>query len=272
MKIKISIIILAFIALAFIINNSHKQSNIHLKADSSDGNGNTSSEMQPPQPKNANLYKFPETGIPVLMFHSISTKPGNTLCVSENQFKEEMAWLKSQNYHTITLDELYQALTNNALLPEKPILLTFDDGYADNFKQAWPILQQYGFWATFFIAVNYNKMDWNELKELVRQGNSIGSHTVTHLDLTTRSAKQQEIELTKSKQILKDQLSINIIAFCYPSGRYNKTTLGLVEKSGYKLGFTTNSGKVHFGDDLYTLKRIRVSSGISLAAFQNLIR
>jgi peptidoglycan/xylan/chitin deacetylase (PgdA/CDA1 family) len=221
------------------------------------------------------LSKFPEEGIPVLMFHSISTIPGNSLGVPVKQFIEELEWLRQQNYHSLSLEEFYQAFVNKAQIPENPILLTFDDGYLDNYSAAWPILRQYGFRATFFIITNSvgpGMMNWDQLNDLARQRNSIGSHTVHHYDLAMISAKQQKDELSLSKKELENHIGISVQAFCFPSGRYNKTTLELMPTLGYRLGFTTKPGKVHLGDDLLTLKRLRISGGMSLTTFQKLIR
>jgi len=217
------------------------------------------------------VSKFPEEGIPILMFHSISTIPGNSLGVPVKQFTEEIEWLHQQNYHSLTLEEFYQALVNKAPLPEKPILLTFDDGYSDNYTAAWPILRENGFRATFFITTNSvgpGMMNWDQLNDLARQQNSLGSHTVHHYDLATLSTQQQKDELSLSKKELDSHLPINVEALCYPSGRYNKTSLELMPTLGYRLGFTTKTGKVHLGDDLLTLKRLRISGEMSLTSFQ----
>jgi len=219
------------------------------------------------------VSKFPEGGLPVLMYHSISTIPGNTLGVPVKQFTEEMEWLHRQNYQSITMDEFYQALVDKGPLPEKPILLTFDDGYADNYKTAWPIMQRYGFKATFFIitsSVGPKTINWDELNDLVRQGNSIGSHTVRHLDLSTLSVKQQENELSISKQELENRLGISVQALCYPSGKYNNTTLELMPKLGYKLGFTTKPGRVNLSDNPLELKRVRIPGGMPIEHFRKL--
>ncbi|TGE31764.1 polysaccharide deacetylase family protein [Desulfosporosinus sp. Sb-LF] len=231
----------------------------------------------PPLPSNnlnePKMSKFPEEGVPVLMYHSISTIPGNSLGVPVKQFTEEIEWLHQQNYHSLSLEEFNQALTNKAPIPEKPILLTFDDGYEDNYSSAWPILHQNGYRATFFIVTNSvgpGMMNWDQINDLASQGNSIGSHTVHHLDLSKLSSKQQENELSISKQELVNHLDISVQALCFPSGRYNKTTPKLMSKLGYKLGFTTHPGKVHLSDDLSTLKRIRISGGMPLASFQKL--
>lgn len=219
------------------------------------------------------MLKFPEEGIAVLMYHSISTIPGNSLGVPVKQFSEEMEWLHRQSYHALSLEEFYQALVKKTPVPDKPIVLTFDDGYSDNYSEAWPTLRQNGFKATFFVVTNSigpGMMNWDQLNDLKSQGNSIGSHTVHHFDLATLTIKQQENELKSSKQELEDRLGIREQALCFPSGRYNKTTLELMPQLGYSLGFTTNPGKVHLGDDLLTLKRVRISGGMSLASFQQM--
>lgn len=234
----------------------------------------TSTRAQTPNNQDMlKMIKFPKEGVPVLMYHSISTIPGNSLGVPVKQFSEEMEWLRLQNYHSLSLEEFYQALVNKTPVPDKPILLTFDDGYSDNYDEAWPTLRQNGFKATFFIITNSvgsGMMNWDQLNDLVREGNSIGSHTVHHLDLATLSNKQQESELAISKQEIENHLSISEKALCFPSGRYNKTTLELMPQLGYRLGFTTNQGKVHLDDDLLTLKRVRIFGGMPLTSFQKL--
>lgn len=217
------------------------------------------------------MSEFPTEGIPVLMYHSISTIPGNTLGVPVQQFTDEMEWLNQQNYTSLSLEEFYEALVNKTPIPEKPIVLTFDDGYSDNYDAAWPILRQHGFKATFFVTTNSvgpGMMNWDQLNDLVHQGNSVASHTVHHYDLATLPSKQQVDELSLSKQDVEDHLSNKVNALCFPSGQYNQTTLELMPKLGYALGFTTQSGKVHRGDNLLTLKRLRISGGMSITAFQ----
>lgn len=231
----------------------------------------SASSLSAPQPV---VEKITEKGVPVLMYHSISTNPSNTLCVSEKDFSEQMGWLKSQGFHSITVEQLYNALSKGSPLPEKPVLITFDDGYRDNYLAAWPTLKQNGFVGTFFIITNAiipSRIDWHELKDLVKNGNSIGSHTVDHLDLRTLNDSQQEREIGDSKKILEDGLGIKIISFCYPAGKYNKVSLSILSKYDYKLAFTTDPGRVHNGDDPLELKRVRISGGNSLSSFKSLL-
>jgi len=220
--------------------------------------------------KEQSLTQFPEEGVPVLMYHSIGSQYHCSICVSEKQFKEQMEWLSDNGYHTINLDQFYEALSGNASLPENPVMITFDDGFADNYRVAWPILKEFGFNATFFIVtsqVNPYNIDWGELKELIRQGNSIGSHSVNHFDLTTLNTRQQEQELRESREALEKNLGVKVKAFCFPYGNYNKTTLALLPETGYVLSFTTFSGKVHYGDNEYLLRRIHIWGGKPVSDF-----
>ncbi|MHB1651169.1 MAG: polysaccharide deacetylase family protein [Desulfitobacteriaceae bacterium] len=226
---------------------------------------------------NNRTHNFPQGGIPVLMYHAIESIPGNSLGVPVEQFAAEMEYLNSQNYETLTLAEFYTALkapSNKVVLPAKPILLTFDDGYADNYRSAWPILKRHGFIATFFVitdSVGPGMMTWSDLKDLSMYSNNIESHTVHHYDLATLPLANLEEELKQSKTTLEKQLSISVTALCYPSGRYNKQTLDWMPKVGYELGFTTASGKVQKTDNLLLLKRLRVPGGLSLVGFKRLL-
>jgi len=112
-------------------------------------------------------------------------------------------------------------------------------------------------------------MDWDQLKELVNKGNSIGSHTVHHLDLANLSEEKQKQEMSESKQILEEHLGISIKALCFPSGKYNETTVKLLPELGYSLGFTTKPGRVFSGNSQYELHRVRIPNGMSLTGFIN---
>ncbi|SMC56281.1 Polysaccharide deacetylase [Papillibacter cinnamivorans DSM 12816] len=213
---------------------------------------------------------FPAEGIPVLLYHSIRSEANNPMCVFPEQFREEMDWLKEHKYHTLTLEEFYNTLTGGGEVPENPVLITFDDGYADNYQTAWPILRQHGFTAAFFIVTDYvgpYRISWEQLKELSQAGISIGSHSVSHRDLSALTRKQQEEELEVSRQLLEDNLGIPLRAFCYPYGKYNKTTMKLLGNLEYRMGFTTRPGRVHAGDDLFQLRRIYILGGIPLSEF-----
>jgi len=216
----------------------------------------------------------PDAGVPVLMYHSISSKYDRSFCVPAQQFDSEMRYLREHDYHSVSPAELYAALTDGTPLPENPVLITFDDGFGDNYKTAWPILKKYGFRATFFIVTNEvgdYSIDWPQLRELVDAGNTIGSHTVHHRDLSTLSPGQQKSEIFDSKATLEKQLDIPITTFCIPYGKYNKTTLTLLREAGYTISFTTTEGRVCAGDDIFTLHRVHMIGGTSLESFSSMV-
>ena len=183
-----------------------------------------------------------------------------------------MQWLYDNGYKTITADQLSEAFENHVPLPDNAVMITFDDGFGDNYKVAWPILQKYGFVATFFIVTEFIKpyiIDWEQLRDLIDSGNSIGSHTVHHYNLSTLNTSQQEKELRESKRILEEGLGVDIKAFCYPYGGYNKVTLNLLSEAGYSLSFTTNEGRVFYDSNQYKLKRVHICGGKPLVDFIN---
>ncbi len=220
-------------------------------------------------------HRFPIQGIPILMYHAIEFKPGNNLYVSPDNFAAQMKFLHDAGFNTISLDELYFAFKGQAILPQKPIVITFDDGYKDQFTNAFPILKQYNFVATFFVitgGIDKWAMTWEQVTQMSKSGMSIESHTVSHPDLRTLSNSLQTEELALSKQTIEGKLGTQVKYFCYPSGKYTVTTLGILNKLGYEMAFTTDYGKVKLTDNLLTLKRIRVSGSTDLNSFIKMIK
>lgn len=214
--------------------------------------------------------------IPILMYHSISDHPTNTLCVSPVRFTAEMKHLYDAGYHTIGFDDLKNAWLNHQQLPKKPILITLDDGYEDNYQAAYPILKRYSLRATIFMITGSvgqpNKLSWDTIRFMDQQGLvQFGSHTVYHLDLSHLNESQQRYEIQQSKADLEHHLGHPVIAFCFPSGHYNATTLQLLQQSGYILAVTTHPGYADLkSQGQWTLHRVRVSGDESVATFSSL--
>ncbi len=129
-------------------------------------------------------------GVPVLNYHQINDRDHNALTLSTSEFEAQMRYLAENGYHPITPNELADHLENGAPLPEKPILLTFDDGYIDNYKNAYPILQKYGLKGSIFIITDYlnvypNYLTWEICQEMQDSGIiDIECHTMTHVALS----------------------------------------------------------------------------------------
>lgn len=214
--------------------------------------------------------------IPILMYHSIKYEKGNELRIPQDKFRQQMQYLKEDGFHPISLDELYSYYVFGDTLPNKPILITFDDGYVDNYNNAYPVLKEFGFKATIFmisgyIADNSEFLSANELKEMDKNGIDIECHTVSHKHLNQLSYDEQKEELQVSKTKLEEILGKKIKYVAYPYGDYNQNTLDLVHQLGYKMGITTEQWKSNKSNGIYKLKRIYISDNYSLDYYKKLI-
>ncbi|KGL39485.1 polysaccharide deacetylase family protein [Listeria sp. SHR_NRA_18] len=206
--------------------------------------------------------------IPVLMYHSINTNVKNNLITPPNEFDAQMKWLVDNGYHTVTLAELDALLETGKNVPDKPVVITFDDGYQDNYTNAYPILKKYGLKANIFVITDKiaknNHFDEAALKEMSAYGIEMDSHTVHHHELNTLSYEEQLKELQDSKTVLERLTGKKVNSICYPVGRYNEDTVRAAEATGYAMGFTTEPGKANKNDGMYTLPRVRMVPGMSM--------
>jgi peptidoglycan/xylan/chitin deacetylase (PgdA/CDA1 family) len=219
------------------------------------------------------------TKIPVLMYHSINfdpKNPQNILRVPKDKFAAEMKWLHDNEYTTLSLDELYNAVSNNKPVAEKSVVLTFDDGYGDNYDNALPVIKQYGFKATVFMIsskVGDSKNGYltaAQIKEMDKNGMHIECHTVHHPDLSTLSYNQQYNELSKSKADLEALLGRPVDYIAYPSGKYNSSSIKAAKAIGYKLCFKMNGGIASISSSRYEFPRAFV--GEDLQDFKNRVK
>lgn len=244
-----------------------------------------------PEPKNSQKIPTPTPTmpvnsagtltVPILMYHYIGELPPKPdsirkgLTVSQSNFEAQMRLLAQRGYSTISLEDLTKALKTGQKLPSKPVLLTFDDGYEDNFRAAYPVLKQNRFTGTFFIITDFvgrpGYMTWDQLRMLSAESMEIGSHTRSHPDLSTASQKVATEQIRGSKEILEKQLGKGIVSFCYPAGKYTAATVSLLQESGYQAAVTTKNGSSHQSSKLLELTRLRVSGDTSLASFAALL-
>ncbi len=214
-----------------------------------------------------------EASFPILMYHSIDNVPGNGLCVPKEQLEEEMAWLHKNDYYTLTPKQAIRVLTKNEVPKDKKIVwITFDDGYANNYTVALPILKKYKLKATVNMitsSMNTNGMlTTDQIKKMQKTKLiSFESHTVRHVDLRTLTPEQQDNEAVDSKRTLQKDFGINSRSYCYPAGRYNDYSKVAAKNAGYKVALTTQPGWAKASDGLYDLKRVRIPAQMTLDSF-----
>ena len=198
----------------------------------------------------------------VLNYHKVANEH-RSLSVTLDDFRQHMAWLKEYGYTGITPDELYAFVTEGAELPAKPVLITFDDGYKDNYTNAYPIMKEYGFKGTIFVVTSFlgkydNYLTWEQAKELLDNGFSIESHTYTHKSMTETSDEEISKELSKSREEIREKLGIEADFMAYPTGTYNLHIAELVKAAGYKGAFTIKYDNVSRDSNVYALERVPI--------------
>lgn len=207
--------------------------------------------------------------LPILMYHSISS--GNSLRVPKEEFEAHMKWVHENGYRTLTPKEAYLMLTQDKKPSEKCVLITLDDGYTDNYQDAYPVLKKYGMKATIFMigkSIGHkNHLTEKQMKEMAKHGVSIESHTIDHLELNGLTPEQQHSEMDDSKKLFDQMFHQQTSIISYPVGRYNEETLKAAKDTGYQMGVTTESGAASRDQGMYALHRVRVSPGMSGASF-----
>lgn len=254
------------------ISNNNKQNS------STNSIKNTTNLDEKTEPKYNKLREFKgenlihnDKQIPVLMYHSIADNSNVTNSASKSiilppeLFKEQMQYLKDNGYTTLTLDELYNFLEKDKPVPEKSVVLTFDDAYEDNYTNVYPVLKEFGFRGTIFVITGGTDkigayLTSDQLKEMDINGMDIESHTVNHEELDKLSLEKQEQTLVQSKQFLEKLLNKKVDYIAYPSGLYNNFTEQAVKNAGYTMAFTTNSGWANTNTNILFLNRVFVNA------------
>lgn len=221
--------------------------------------------------------------VPVLMYHYISVPPEDAdvyrtdLSVEPAVFAEQMAYLAANGYTTIDFYELAQAISDKIDLPPKPVILTFDDGYADNYANAFPILQQYGFTGTFFVVTEFidrgyeGYMTWEMVQEMAAAGHRFEPHSRNHPDLRDRDRDFLIWQMLGPQETLAHHLGYTPRFFSYPSGRYDDAAAGMLNELGFWGAVTTMGGKWHGFEDRYEWTRLRIRHDTPLVEFIDLI-
>lgn len=207
--------------------------------------------------------------VPILMYHYVEnvTDLNDTLRMSQNIppqiFEEQLVTLLNSNYTPIFMSDLTNYFLGKVDLPPKPIVLTFDDGYADFYTDVFPILKKYQVKAVNYVVSGFVGRDKNyltllQLEELAASPLvEIGAHSVSHQDLPYLTIAEMQNEISNSKLQLEYMVKKPISHFAYPYGRYTKEAILFVEQSGFDSAVTTDEGTIQTYESRYIFKRIR---------------
>lgn len=237
-------------------------------------------------------YRHPR----ILMYHMISPAPPGAkfrgLRVAPDQFEKQLRYLSSQGWHFVTMSELN---SRAASLPEKVVALTFDDGYEDNYTQAFPLLKKYNAKATLYLVVDRHDRDWSTYKkahhnsgELAREPKlsdqqlnemlasgllELGGHTFTHVNLTTASDESRWQEIADSRRVLESEFDTRVESFAYPFGLYGPKDVDAVRRAGYTTAVTTEEGvETDLSGRPLELRRVKISGKDTFLAFRLRLR
>ena len=222
-----------------------------------------------------NWWRIPQSNkkVRVLMYHSISEHVGkekhNKWRVKPKDFEKQMNWFYKNNWKSFTISELVKLDE----IPKKSFVVTFDDGFEDNFLNAFPILKKYNFKATIYLVPNEKTNQW-EVKntsvlsnllnneQILQMQNSglieFGSHTLSHVNLSTINDEQLLNELKKSKEEVEKITNQECEAFAYPYGKFDDNIVNSVKRVGYKNATVVKRGLFKKDDDVFTIKRVGI--------------
>ena len=222
--------------------------------------------------------------LPILLYHRVvndtCTIGKHKTYVWQNAFRKQMQWLKDNGYQTITFSEL-DLLPPDADLRKK-IIITFDDGYTDNYTIAFPILKEFGLKAVIYLVTDCTSNEWNlhegepelalmskeQILEMQQYGIEFGGHTRHHVDMKRVSAQKQTEEINGCFSDLEKLTGKKPLSFAYPYGAYNDDSLKVLAQSGFKYGITTIFGPHEWIEDLLRIRRIEVRPRDGLFAFR----
>ena len=225
----------------------------------------TKSAPRPPAPVKPRIVHPHNRAVPILMYHVVGTAPADapypSLYVTRADFAGQLRWLRAHRYHAVSLRRVYDYWKHGYALPPRPVVLTFDDGYREDFTNVRPLLARRHWPGVLNLAVRNlldDKLTVPQIRLMIRQGWEIDAHTINHLDLTTLGSAELRREVAGSRTWIRRRFHVPVAFFCYPSGRYDARVIAAVRAAGF-LGATIEGfSRASPRDGLLTLPRIRV--------------
>ncbi len=218
--------------------------------------------------------------VPILVYHHIrdflpkDSANSRTFIVPASDFANQLKYLKDNGFEAISFKNLLDYFTGDFSMPNKPIIISFDDGLINQYQNAFPLLKEYGFSATFFIFTNpigksENYMSWENVKELNDAGMEFGIHGHYHLYFDKISPDELDKEIVFSKQVLEEKINSMIDVIAYPFGSYNDEALNKIKKAGFFAARGITNGVIHYKDDFYDLNSYFITDDFS--RFKNIV-
>lgn|GEM_PF-1376379 len=219
--------------------------------------------------------------VPILMYHHVAVAGPEAdairtdLSVSPARFEAQLRYLIERGYQPIALRDLIMHIQVGEPLPLKPVVLTFDDGFKDQFTNAYPLLKRYGLRGTFFIITGFvdegreEYMSWADIELLHAEGMEIGSHSYTHPSLRGKSFNYVVWQVLGSKEAIEARTNDRVRFFSYPSGQYDKLVVDVLESAGYWGAVTVEAGSLQSSQLPFELRRIRVRGRYELEDFDH---
>ena len=205
------------------------------------------------------------SGFPILEYHMVKddAKPDEVrYAVPPAEFAAQLDYLAQEGYTTITPQDYARARKGKQELPAKPVILSFDDGYEDNWRVVFPMLKERGMKAVFYVVTNDigqpGYMTWDNLFDLEHGGMEIGSHTANHIPLTTLTPTEQRDELRLSKLLLEWRGMKTIYSFSYPNGAYDDAVVAMLAEEDYLTAVTGEAGLNTLTTNPYLLHRVNI--------------
>ena len=230
----------------------------------------------------------PEIPVPVLMYHSVSdtpTAPTRALSVRPAMFAAQLRYLRNQGFKGLTFGELCQRRRAGQPLPARPIVLTFDDGYADLIEEALPIMIEQGFSATVFVTTGWlggaarhaagtppdRMLSWGQLAELSSVGVEVAAHSHSHPQLDQISEPSLWVELASSRRLLEDRLGHPVSSLAYPYGYSSKRVRAVAREIGYRQAAVVANAVAPSACDPFRVPRLTIRRSTSLAVFARVV-
>lgn len=223
------------------------------------------------QPTPSGNIAMREIRAPILMYHYVEPLPPDAnelrrgLTVTPDVFRQQLIYLRDVGYTPIDLYQLLDALATGAPLPDKPIVLTFDDGYRGIYEYAFPIMQELGYTGTVFVITQFidegreQYLTWEQVRALSAAGWRIEPHSKTHEDMTVRDRDFAIYQVLGSLQTVEYHVGYQPRFFAYVGGAYNDMLVQVVEELGFWGAVTTEAGQIHLYDERFLLARVRVN-------------